>query len=891
MHSEHGGRELMRRVRRWLRWRQLDDDLAEEMGFHRAMTQERLEAGGMTPDAASAATGRAFGSRALAADRARDVWMPAWAQDTARDVRFALRMLVRDRSFTLVVVAVLGLGIGTASVQSVLVDAVCIRGLPIPGVDRVLFFGAKDSADRDVALSYREFDRLRTAARDVTDVSAFASAPAVLGDDDRAPDRALVTYGSSTLFRLLREAPHLGRVFEPADDRPGAAPVAILAAGMWRSRYAGDPAVVGRTVRVNGTPATIVGVMREPFRFPSVTDVWMPLSSMAGIATERRTARALTVVGRMNDAAALAGVRSQMAAEAARLAHDYPATNAGIALDAKPINERYNGRLTDAVWIAFALVAVIVLLIACANAANMLLLRAAARSHEIAVRASLGASRWRIVRQLLVESALLAALGGLLGAALAAFALRGINALIPENTLAYWMRFRLDLRGLALLCGVCAATVMVFGLAPALHVARTDVTDAIKSGGRGGFGVVRGRRWTALCLAAECGLTMVMLAGLVVSVRTTLDAGRQFVAVKPDGVLTTWVTLPADRYSTVDARRAFYREIEMRVSQIAGTSAVAMATALPLGGATPRTLAIDDRAPAADRTAPTAWTVTVSPRYFDAVGIALTRGRAFGDRDGLRGYETAVVNQPFADEFFRGEDAIGRRIRLTEPDVPAADAVPLTIVGIVPPVRQRVTSADPDPVVYLPLAAAPPASAVLFVRGPSSAATAAGPLREALRGVDPELPMYRTMPMSDALDGVQWNGRVSEWLLYSITVVAVALASLGLYAVIAHAIVQRSREIGIRVALGATRRRIVSMVLRQATLHFALGSTAGVLCVLAFARLTSGDGSVRAAGYQITSPSTLLLVGLVLALITLAASVAPAWRACRLDPARTLREN
>src|SRR5437763_5780563 len=237
--ERHVGRamaDLIRRVRQWMRWRRMDDDLSEELAFHRMMAQRRFEADGMASDAAAAAAQRAFGSGALAADRARDVWLAAWAQDIARDVRFAVRLLARERSFTALIVTVLGLGIGTANLQSVLVDAVCIRGLPIPRVDRVLFLGARDAQNRDVALSYREFDRIGASTTGIGGVSAFASAPAVLGDDDRAPDRALATYVSAALFQILRERPQLGRDFAPADDRPGATPVAILTAGVWRSR-------------------------------------------------------------------------------------------------------------------------------------------------------------------------------------------------------------------------------------------------------------------------------------------------------------------------------------------------------------------------------------------------------------------------------------------------------------------------------------------------------------------------------------------------------------------------------------------------------------------------------------------------------------------------------
>jgi putative ABC transport system permease protein len=887
--AERQSPRLVRRLGRWLRRRRWEGDLSEEMAFHRAMTAQRLEDEGLAPGAAAAAAQRAFGSAALAADRARDVWTPPWIQDIARDIRFAVRLLARERAFTIAVVVVLGLGIGTASLQFVLVDAVCLRGLPIPDVGRVLFLGARDASRRDVALSYREFDRIRSASPAFEGAAAFASAPAVLGDDDRAPDRALATFASAALFDTLRERPQLGRGFDAADDRPGAAPVAVLSSGMWRARYAADPSVVGRLVRVNGTPTTIVGVMRAPFRFPNVTDVWLPLAAMPGILSERRAARALNVIARTRDEAALPALRSALTTESTGLARDYPATNAGVSLTAVGINERYQGRLTDSVWIAFMLVAAIVLLIACANAANMLLLRASARSHEIAVRASLGASRWRIVRQLLVESTLLAALGGGFGAALAGAGLRGINGLIPDNTLAYWMRFALDLRALAGLCAICGAAVVVFGLAPALHVARADVNDAIKSGGRGGFGVVRGRRWTAICLAAECGLTMVMLAALVVAVRTARDAGRRFVAIEPASTLSSWVTLPADRYRSPDARRDFYRALQQRVAAIPGAASVALTTALPLGGAAARTVGFDDRP--TPTPAPTAWTLTISERYFDALGLAIARGRAFGDRDDLPGYEAAIVSRRFADMFFPGSDPLGRRFRLGDDAAPSAAATPLTIVGVAPPIRQRPQATAPDPLVYLPIAATPPVSAALLIRSSADAVPTAAALSDATRAVDPELPLYRTMPLDAAIEGSQWNGRVSEWLLNSITVVAVGLAGLGLYAVIAQAVVQRRREIGIRIALGASRRRVVSLVARHSALHFALGVAAGIGCVFEFARLTAGDGGGENSGYQITSASTLIAVAALLAIITTVASIAPAWRACRVDPAQTLRES
>src|SRR5262245_15739240 len=429
-----------------------------------------------------------------------------------RDLRLAVRMLARDRAFTSVAVLVLGLGIGVANMQFVLLNAVCIRGLPIPRVDRVLFVSARDARDRDVPLSFREFEGIRQSARQFHAIAAFANAPAVIGDDDRAPDRAAATWISASGFEVLAEPPAFGRTFEAADDRPGAPPVAIVGHGLWQARYGGDPSLVGRVVRINGTPTTVVGVMRGGFRFPSTTEVWLPLAAMPGVATERRTARLLSVVGRLTDGASIADARGELAAVAGQLTRDYSDTNRGMRLAAMLINDRYNGRLTDPVWLTFAAIGVIVLLIACANAANLMLMRSVARSHEMAVRASLGASRGQLVRQLLAESAVLAALGGAAGTVLPLLSIRVLTSVIPENTLAYYTRFTMDGFAFAVLCAVCLGTVFVFGLAPAVHVSKADVNHLIKEGGRGGGAGIRARRWTTAFLTTEFALTMVMLA-------------------------------------------------------------------------------------------------------------------------------------------------------------------------------------------------------------------------------------------------------------------------------------------------------------------------------------------------------------------------------------------
>jgi predicted permease len=750
-----------------------------------------------------------------------------------------------------------------------------------------LFLAARDSNDRELPLSFREFDDFRHALGGFSSLAAFANAPIVVGDEGRAPDRANGTYISAAGFSVLRHRPALGRDFDDRDDRPGAPGVAILAASFWRSRYNSDPTIIGRSVRINGTPTIVVGVMRDGVRFPTNADVWLPLASMPGTMTDRRAARALSVVGRLGDDTALADVRGQLPARARALSQAYADADAGITFTAVRINDRYNGRISDPVWMAFAGVGVVVLLIACANAANLLLMRAARRGHEIAVRASLGASRFQLVRQLLVESAALAALGGLLGALLSLLSIRIIMSVIPENAMPYWITFTMDARTFAALCGVCVVTVFVFGLAPAIHLARTDVVHLMKEGARTGSPSRQTRRWTTAFLAAECGLTMVMLAALVLGLRIARAAERVHVVIDRSNLVTTWVTLSADRYRAADRRVAFFAQLDDRIRLIPTISSAAVATALPLSGASARQLAIDGRPPIAGQSPPTVWSITISPRYFEAVGLPLLRGRAFEERDGTPGAESVIVNQRFVEMFFPASDALGRRIRLNEPAAPAPRAAWSTIVGIAPTVRQR-SLPDPDPIVYVPLRGAPPVSAVLIVRGPNSVAAIGSLLRDAVRGIDPELPLYRVMSMDQALTDAQWNGRVSEYLLNTIAFVAVCLAAIGLYAVMAHAVVQRTREIGIRLALGARSRHVLSMVLRHASVQFVFGLIAGVGCTFAFERLVGGGGA-GTLGYRMSDPLTLAAVALLLALITAVASIAPMLRATRVDPAVSLR--
>jgi putative ABC transport system permease protein len=895
-------KQLLSRAWYFLRQRQLDDELAEEMDFHRAMAQRNLEARGVDPRDATVGVRRAFGSTALAADRSRDVWIATWMRDAVRDVRFGARLLVKERGFTAVAILTLGLGIGVDNTLFIAVNTACLRGLPITRADRVFVLGTRDSRGRDLGLSWREFDRARRSLPAFTDLAAFSSAPMSVAEEGHAPDRELGTFVSADAFRLLGETPALGRDFAAEDDVPGAGAVVILSHGLWKRRYAGDPAVVGRTIRVNARPATVVGVMRDPFQFPGTAELWLPMAQNAG--APNNPARTLTVVGRLTDAAAPAQARADVSAVGSALSHDFPDSNQGIRMTAVPINERYMQKITEPGWIAFLGLGIIVVLIACANVANLLLMRAMRRAHEMATRASLGATRSHLIRQLLIESALIAALGSVLGCAIAVAGERWLQRMIPPNSIPYWLVFAMDRRTTLFLCAVCAATVFVFGLVPALHVSRADVNEVLKSGGRAGMSGARERRWTTALLVAEFGLTMMFMAGVVVNVRAMIATRQADLVIRTESRVTSWITLPPGAYGTPDQRFDFYRRLDERVRASPGVAMSAMMTALPFGGGVPKQLDIDGRPAPSNTTQPTVMSLAVSPRAFDVLGVPILAGRAFDERDGATGQERVIVNQRFAQLFLAGLDPVGQRIKIVDASrtvapglalggTPRASSagrdafadVPwLTIVGVVPSVRQR-APLIPDPVVYVPLRSAAASTVAMVTKGSGDPAMLPPALRGALRAIDPELPLYRVMSMEQALDESQWAARGSIAISLVIVWVAIGLAAVGLYAVTAHAVIQRSQEIGVRIALGAATSDVVKLIGRRVCTQVGLGIVTGVAFIMAWQKAFT----TVAGEYNASDPLSLVGGAIIFAIVAVCATVVPLRRATRVDPILALR--
>src|SRR5262245_3277027 len=550
-----------------------------------------------------------------------------------QDLRFAVRLLVKDRWFTVVAALALSLGIGVNNTVFTFVNAVLIRGLPFDDPDRIMSLGTRDARNRDRGVSYLEFQDWRDGTKAFAGLAAFSGQTMNVSDEGRPPERFVGPYISGTAFKLIGERPALGRDFLPEDDRPGAPAVVILGNGIWKNRYGSDPSVIGRTIKVNEVPMTVIGVMPEGFKFPVNADIWVPVVHLAGLADQKRDARAFEVFGRLAPGITVAQAQAELTPIADRLAHDFPETNKDVKPTVMTFNDRYNGGQIRLIFLTLMGAVGFVLLIACANVANLLLARSANRAREISVRVSLGATRFRIVRQLLVESVLLALISGVLGFGLSLIGIRLFDMAVADVGKPYWIKFTFDGRVFAFLGAICLGTGFIFGLAPALHVSKTDINEVLKEGGRSGSGL-RARRWTSTLIVVELALTLVLLAGAGYMVRSFITLYQRDVGVETSHLLTMRLQLPNRKYPTPERRREFYQRLDERLSALSNVKAATITTNPPMGGGNSRVLTVEGRTLAAGEQPQTVTQVMVGPRYFETVGLTLLRGRGFNELDG-----------------------------------------------------------------------------------------------------------------------------------------------------------------------------------------------------------------------------------------------------------------
>jgi putative ABC transport system permease protein len=800
-----------------------------------------------------------------------------------QDVRLAARLLLKDKWYTAVAVIALGLGIGANSTIFTFVNAVLIRGLPYEDSHRLMYINMTSPGEgrQLIGVSYADFEEWREQSRTFEDLGANRGGTMNVSDSERPAERVAGVWLSANAFGLIGQQPLIGRNFLPGEDAPGAQPVTIVGYGLWQNRYGGDPAILGRTIRVNELPARIVGVMPQGMKFPNTAEMWMPLVPDA--EARRRTTRMLGVFGRLRPGVTREQAQAEIASFAASAAQRFPDTNTGISVLVQPYNERFNGGPIKLLFFSLMGAVGLVLLIACANVANLLLARSASRAREMALRVSIGATRWRIVRQLLVESILLGLVAGLAGLALSYVGVRLFDDAVSNVQKPYWIKFTMDGTVFAFLAGICVATGILFGLAPALQVSRTNMAELLKEGGRSGGTAARSRRFASTMVVAEVALTIVLLVAAGLMVRSYMKMASLELGFNTDNLLGGAIALAEPKWNDPATRVRFQEQLVERVRAVPGVKSVTAASGFPLSGGAQMRVEVEGR-PVADRQrAPTVFAMSIADDYFQTLGLSLRRGRLFTATDGEQGSEAAIVNERFAAQMFEGRDPIGQRFRLLGDD---RDRPWLTVVGVAPNVKQgNPQQAEPEPVIYQPFRQDPARSVGLMVRTAVDPAGVTAAIRTAVREVNPDQPLYNLRTYDDLLTEVAWMWRVFSSLFAIFAIIALVLSAVGLYAVTAYSVAQRTQEIGVRMALGAKRNQVSWMILRRGLLQLGIGTAVG----LVGAYFTSNLMRTLLVQMSPHDPATFAIITGLLLLITLIACLVPARRAMRVDPVVALR--
>ncbi|HEV2802108.1 MAG TPA: ABC transporter permease [Pyrinomonadaceae bacterium] len=809
-----------------------------------------------------------------------------------QDLRYGFRMLWKSPAFTLVAVLALALGIGANTAIFSVVNTVLLRPLPFERPEQLVLLWETHPFGRQLGYEHlpgatANFNDWRQQT-DLFEGMAALDGWNVVMTGGAEPQRLTGVKASANLFSLLRVQPMLGRGFLPEDERTGASRVVVISHGLWQRRFGSDPAVVGKTLALDGESYNVVGIMPASVTFPQdmglpaffdfsvKTDLWTPYA-LSDEETRNRGSHHIAVVGRMKEGVRLEQAQAQLTNLARRLEEQYPDDNKDWGAVVLPLHEQVVGKSRRAILILLGAVG-FVLLIACANVANLLLARATARRKEIAIRSALGATRGRVVRQLLTESVLLSLGGGAFGAWLAMWGVDLLVALSPGN-LPRPAEIGIDGRVLAYTFLVSLATGVLFGLIPALQISRPDFNESLKEGGRGASGSPRRQRARSLLVVSEVALALVLLISAGLLLKSFISLQNVKPGFAPEGILTAEIGLPEQKY-TDDKRIAdFYRQVIARVQQLPGVEAVGAVSQLPLSGAEEVDgFNIEGRTEAqtVELTQSADFRV-VAPDYFRAMGIPLMRGRQFDDRDRADAPGVMIIDEAFARRFFPGEDPIGKRI---DEQGSRTRKSFMTVVGVVGSVKHASLSADARPTMYLSYEQSGWLDMTLTVRASGDASNLAAAVRREVSAVDKDQPVTKISTMEETFARAVAPQRFNMMLLGIFAAVAMILATVGIYGVIAYTVSQRSREMGIRIALGATRRDILKLVVGQAMLMACVGVGLGLLGALALTRLMAG----LLYGVSATDPLIFISISLLLAVVALLASYIPARRAMKVDP-------
>jgi len=797
----------------------------------------------------------------------------------AHDLRFALRMILTHRWFSAAIVATLALGIGLNTMIFTLVNAVLVKPVPVPGGERLVAVSNRNvtQSENSMGMSYPDFREYRAQASSFEALEGEEHEQGVLSENGNPPQAYLLDRASSGIFESLHIRPVLGRGFLPADDKAGAEPVLVLGYGVWKERYNSSPSVIGRQVRVNGKPATIIGVMPKGFKFPTNIEMWMPLVPTPEL--EKRETRQLHVFGMLKPGTTIAQASVELNGIARRLAAQFADTNKDIGVSVLTFHQQYNGGNIRMIFLLMLAAVGFVLLIACANVANMMLSRALVRQREMSIRAALGASRWHIVRQLLIESVLLSIFGGVLGLALAAFGAHWFDLSTQNVGKPYWIQFTMDYAVFGYFAALCIFSGLLFGMAPALRSSRVELNEVLKDGARSA-GRHRGGGLSSLLVVFQFALTLVLLTGagfFVHSLLKNLSANR---SVPADQLMTARLDLPDDRYKDTDARQRFYDQLLPRLKALPGVTHVVLTSDLPGLGANTSQVEVEHSAVDNAAHRPSVAYLVQAPGYFEAINLPVLLGRDFNATDGTTDHKSAIVTRECAEHFWPNQNAIGKRFRFYDDKNKPGEW--LTVVGVSANIAQQLDDAHPKPLLFLPFREKGWGSMALLIRSGSNPIAA---VRAVVQGLDQDLPLRDVYTFPQALEHQQWYLHLFSKLFAGFALIALLMASVGIYAVIAHATNSRTQEIGVRMALGANARNIVMLVMRRGLWQIIAGLTLGIAAALPAARLM---GSLP-IGVSSSDPVVFVIVAALLSIVGLFACWLPARRAATLDPVKAIR--
>ncbi|PYS82145.1 MAG: ABC transporter permease [Acidobacteria bacterium] len=805
-----------------------------------------------------------------------------------QDIRFGFRMLLKKPGFTAVAILALALGVGANTAIFSVVNGVLLRPLPFKEPDRLVRLGEWSRQVPGMSISYPNFLDWREQNHVFEGLAATQFDNYNLTGSDE-PERLQGRNVSWNFFDVLGVRPALGRTFRAEEDHAGAPRVCVISHALWQRRFGSDQKITGKTVTLNGASYTVVGVLPAGYRYGTPTDVFVPLGLKEAdeVVRMRDNHPGIYAVARLKDGVTFEQAEAEMKSIAERLAVAYPKENAGNSVTLTPLREYFVGDIRMSLFVLLGAVG-FVLLIACANVANLLLARAASRSREIAVRTALGASRFRIVRQLLTESVILGIVSGAVGLLLALWGVdvlrRASLDIIPTTA-----DISLDRTVLFFTLGVSLLTGVAFGLAPALQASKPELNEALKEGGRSGAEGSARNRVRSLLVVAEVALSLMLLVGAGLLVRSFMRLRQTDTGFRPDNLLTMELSYSVGKDEGQKAVN-FFRAVEERVRALPGVEAVAVSNGVPMIGASETSFQIEGRPPAAPGKRPMSVVYYPTHDFLNAMGIRLVRGRFFDEHDTQNAPLVAVIDEEFAREYFPGEDPVGKYFAGNkEMDIPHAE-----IVGVVAHVKnygldtpgpvqaEFYSSRDQVPDRFQPLLAD---RVSLVVRTSSDPAAMATAVRRAVQEVDPNQPVYNVNTMEQVLSDSVASQRLSMLLLSIFAAVAMTLAAVGIYGVMSYAVAQRTHEFGIRMALGAQGGDVLRMVVRQGMLLTLVGVGAGLLGALALTRVISS----LLYGVSATDPLTFAGVPLVLVAVALAACLVPARRATKVDPMVALR--